>query len=170
MLLVPCFQRQIIDVLAGTPPMTDRLIVAASGLDHSVLDELLRQGAQPNGRDYLGRTALTYAALRGDTDVIARLLNAGADVNVIDSGDMTPLMYAARNDHPDAVQLLMNRGANAAYRNRYGNTALDEAKMSDSHEVERLLHGDALDGMKLATEAQRTQSNFSHGWGTDSHR
>ena len=78
MLLVPWFQREIIDVLAGAPPMTERLIVAASGLDHEVLDDLLREGAAPNARDYLGRTALTYAARRGDTDIIARLLDAGA--------------------------------------------------------------------------------------------
>src|SRR5262245_46220563 len=102
-LLVPCFQQQIIDVLAGAPPLNERLIVAASGMDHETLEELLARGASPNGRDFLGRTALTYAALRGDADIVARLLDAGADVNAIDAGDMTPLMYAALNDHPAAV-------------------------------------------------------------------
>src|SRR6476646_6727754 len=90
-LLVPCLQRQIIDVLVAAP-VNERLIVAASGTDRESLDQLLREGARPNGRDSLGRSALTYAALRGDAEVIARLLDAGADVNVIDSGDMTPLM------------------------------------------------------------------------------
>jgi hypothetical protein len=61
----------------------------------------------------------------------------------------------ASHKHPAEQQ-----GANAGYRNRYGNTALDEAKISESSELVAAIEEAQTD--RLATAAEPTARGSSH--------
>jgi ankyrin repeat protein len=77
----------------------------------ATLDQLLKQGADPNKRNDANATALMWAAT--DLDKTLLLLGRGADVNARSSDLRTPLMIAARRPGNAAVvKLILERGAN----------------------------------------------------------
>ena len=61
--------------------------------------------------DASGRTALEWAAARGDDRAIAILLSYGADPNAMDLKLNTPLTLAANQSHAVCVRLLLEAGA-----------------------------------------------------------
>ncbi|KAL0929876.1 B-cell lymphoma 3-encoded protein [Colletotrichum truncatum] len=61
--------------------------------------------------DAMGRSALFWAASRGDDRTVAILLASGADPNNIDYQLDTPLAFAADNGHTKCVRLLLEAGA-----------------------------------------------------------
>jgi ankyrin repeat protein len=74
------------------------------------LEELLKQGADPNKRNDANATALMWAAT--DLEKTRVLLDHGVDVNARSSDLRTPLMIAARRPGNTAVvKLLLDRGA-----------------------------------------------------------
>lgn len=90
----------------------DELTAAAARGNTEVVEELLRGGAQVNGRNRFGRTAL-QVMMMGSTPVARILLMNGADPNVADSSTgHTPLHDAARTGFLDTVQLLVEFSAN----------------------------------------------------------
>jgi ankyrin repeat protein len=46
-----------------------------------IVEQLLSRNANPNVTDMTGKTAMTYAAVRGFAEVVRRLLGAGVDAN-----------------------------------------------------------------------------------------
>ena len=58
-----------------------------------------------------GRTALGFAAKKGNAKALARLLDAGADADAADNAGATALMHAVVGDSLVAVQVLTERGA-----------------------------------------------------------
>src|SRR5262249_26784420 len=58
---------------------------------------LLRAGADLNTTDHDGRTALIWAAKRGNSEVERVLLAAGADPNIVDLRGRTALDYATHD-------------------------------------------------------------------------
>jgi ankyrin repeat protein len=61
------------------------------------------------------RTALSFAADRGQADIVALLLERGANVNATDTFyKATPLVWAAENQHVEVVRMLLARGATGA--------------------------------------------------------
>lgn len=63
-----------------------------------------------NARDKLGRTALLWAASRGETDAVRQLLDHGANPNVSDfRGGQTPLHAAAAGGILDRIQTLLGK-------------------------------------------------------------
>ena len=55
---------------------------------------LLKYGANPNMRDYIGRTPLHLAIVMQNISVVTLLLNAGTDVLLTDFNGHTPLQLA----------------------------------------------------------------------------
>lgn len=95
------------------------LMAAAAGGDVGTVELLLAKGADPNAQPapneggFLfggGRSALLWAAFRGNTSLIQVLLRAGAQVNV-PTGLGTALSQAAWADRTDAAALLLTAGA-----------------------------------------------------------
>lgn len=90
----------------------DELTTAAAQGNTEVVEELLRNGAQVNGHNRFGRTAL-QVMMMGSTPVARLLLTHGANPNVADiSTGHTPLHDAARTGFLDTVQLLVQFSAN----------------------------------------------------------
>src|SRR5215471_12026748 len=89
---------------------------AEAGLFEAVRDgnltnmrALLRSGADPNSRNYVGATPLMYAAGFASPECIRLLLDSGADVNATSNAGATALMWATGNTAN--VRLLVERDA-----------------------------------------------------------
>ncbi|KAJ6190496.1 hypothetical protein N7519_000517 [Penicillium mononematosum] len=88
---------------------THRIVLGLSML--SLEDEITRSPQDINAVDAMGRTALAWAAARGDTRAIVTLLSHGADPNIVDVQLSGPLSNAASQSHTVAVRLLLEAGA-----------------------------------------------------------
>jgi ankyrin repeat protein len=74
------------------------------------VDELLRDGADPNAKTSYGEPVLAYAQRSGSRDVVALLLAAGADANTRNDG--RPLLHDALSlGDVETVEALLAAGA-----------------------------------------------------------
>src|SRR5689334_3966168 len=100
-------------VLTGAVPLAEvPLVEAARRSDVAAVRSLLREGADPNGAQGDGMTALHTAAEMGNLE-IARLLIA-ANANVVAKtriGGYTPLHLAAGSGQAAVVRALLEAGA-----------------------------------------------------------
>ncbi|MBS0578587.1 MAG: ankyrin repeat domain-containing protein [Proteobacteria bacterium] len=83
---------------------------AASG-DLGMLRELHAGGADLNGQDAAGRTALMIATLHGHSAAVAALLAYGADPNIVDASGESPLDAALAADESEIISALKRHGA-----------------------------------------------------------
>ncbi|KAL8817309.1 MAG: hypothetical protein Q9223_003831 [Gallowayella weberi] len=92
------------DILNTTP-----LMYAAAGGHTSVVQSLLREGANPNLSCLRSSTALHRAIIYGHTETVRHLLNApGIDVNAIDTASgRTPLMLAIVNQRAESIPVIL---------------------------------------------------------------
>ena len=93
---------------------------------------LVFAGADPNGLDDSGWTALSRAASSGDLRAAKLLLAAGTDVNVQGSNGGTPLMSAIDGSHEDLVRVFLEAGAKVNARDVEGWTPLMTAALYDN--------------------------------------
>src|SRR5215831_9819149 len=75
------------------------------------LIELLARGADVNGSNQAGVTALMLAAYHGKLEMVRALTDHGADVNATDRDGFTAAMLAHHSHREDIVRLLIARGA-----------------------------------------------------------
>uniref|UniRef100_A0AAY4D1E3 Uncharacterized protein n=1 Tax=Denticeps clupeoides TaxID=299321 RepID=A0AAY4D1E3_9TELE len=68
---------------------------------------LLEKGADVNGRDDNGRTALSLACELGHLDVVKLLVQFSADPEVTDAWGNSALMYAAYGGHTPVLDFLL---------------------------------------------------------------
>jgi ankyrin repeat protein len=91
----------------------------------SMVQLLLRAGANANAANRHGVTPLSLAALNRSSRVAALLIEAGADPQVKLPEDQTILMTAARAGNPEVLTLLLDAGADVnAKESVAGETAL----------------------------------------------
>jgi ankyrin repeat protein len=91
------------------------LLAAVRKGDAAAVRAALDQGVPVDAKFRYDRTALSFAADRGQADIVALLLDRGADINAKDTFyQATPLTWAAANEHVDVVKLLLARGATGA--------------------------------------------------------
>ena len=107
-----------------TQIMTQQLIQAAEDGDTPIVQRLLMEGADINGRDALGRTPTMAATHRNQVDVVRLLIQAGADINIRDNRMDNPFLYAGAEGLLDILKLAIDAGADTKLTNRFGGTAL----------------------------------------------
>lgn len=88
---------------------THRIVLGLSGSDLEL--ELLVMAYEINAQDAMGRTALAWAAAKGDSHSMITLLRYGADPNIMDSQISGPLSNAAAQGHTACAKLLLDAGA-----------------------------------------------------------
>ncbi len=75
------------------------------------IKELLKVGADINGVNITGFTAIHHAAEAGSPEAARVLIEAGADVNLPSNAGETPLQRARREGYQEVVRLLEAAGA-----------------------------------------------------------
>jgi len=123
----------------GDPP----LLVAAKGWRNmATIKLLLEKGADPNLSGQIDDTPLIVAARWGEEALVKLLLSHGADVNKPGNLDATPLIVGCTTPSTGrvpTVKALIEGGANVAAKSRFGNTALDAAKINKNEELVKFL-------------------------------
>jgi ankyrin repeat protein len=117
---------------------------AAQAGDHAMVRALLKKGADVNGAQGDGMTALHWSAMRGDAELTAMLLYAGANGRASTRlGGYLPVHLAAQAGSGAVIDQLIAAGANANTRTSTGATPLMlAASAGDADAVERLIrHG-----------------------------
>ena len=129
---------------------------AAQDGDLPAVKDLLSKGANVNGRDETGKTALLWVApARDNPEMVKVLLAKGADVNAKDRDGETALMIAASQSNPGILAVLLAAGAEVNAQNKAGGTALMAAAFrANLDEIKILLAKDA--DLKLKDKKGRT--------------
>lgn len=103
------------------------LCAAAAWDRYDTAQTLLAAGADVNGREAGGWTALHWAAANGQRATATLLIEAGADVDAANDDGDTPLTLAARRGALGVTQELLQAGADVAKFDGDGDTPLDIA-------------------------------------------
>ena len=123
------------------------VIEAVKARDLDMAGILIEEGADVNGSQGDGATALHWASHRNDLDAASLLITAGADVNTANELGATSLWLAAINGSGTMVKRLLEAGANPNVALKMGETPLMAAARSGNvRTVEQLLaHGADVD-------------------------
>ncbi len=118
---------------------------AAQAGDRDALRALLKQGADVNGSQGDGTTALHWAAMKGDAEMVQMLVTAGANLRATTRlGAYAPLYLAAKGGHSAAVASLLAAGADVDATSATGATPLDDCRGLGRHP-----HGDDAGGRRI---------------------
>ncbi len=127
------------EISPDTPNLQTPLIIATMRGHAAAAELLLKEGADVNKPDSLGKTPLYVAAFAGRDPVIKVLLRYGADFNRSNDSGVTPLMLACFRGDLTTARLLLEAGADSGLRDKYGETALDIAQRFNNQNVGKLL-------------------------------
>ena len=104
-------------LVGAAPPSASPVADAAMRGNRDAVRTLLQQGADVNGAQGDGMSALHWAADRGDAELTTMLVYAGANTGAVTRiGQYTPLHLAARSGNVDAVRALLTAGASVDAR------------------------------------------------------
>lgn len=90
----------------------------------SLSTELERSPSAVDSTDFQGRTAISWAAARGDTEAVKLLIRFSANVQICDNQGMSPLHHAAKARTPSCLKPLLCAGASVHKLDVSGRCAL----------------------------------------------
>jgi ankyrin repeat protein len=132
-----------------------RLAAASESRDVTAVQALLGDGADVNGAQPDGATALHWAAHWNDLPMVEALIAAASNVDAANDYGVTPLSLAATNGSAPVLDALLRAGASADAALLTGETALMTAVRSGSlAAVRRLLEGGADPNARQASKGQ----------------
>ena len=136
--------------LAGAQPATTPLIEAVKSGDTGTLRALLGQGADVNGREADGTTALHWATHRNDLTTADILIDAGAGADAATRYGVTPLSLAATNGSAAMIDALLRAGADPNHASPEGETPLMTTARTGAAEAIQVLldHGASVDAVE----------------------
>ncbi|KAJ4840877.1 hypothetical protein Tsubulata_010371 [Turnera subulata] len=105
---------------------------------HDRVASLLFQGGASLNIDNAG-SYLCAAVAKGDSDFVRRLLSNGMDPNSKDYDHRTPLHVAVSEGLYLMAKLLLEAGANVFSKDRWGNSPLDDVRMTGNKNLIKLL-------------------------------
>ena len=94
----------------------DRLYLAAENKNISAAREFIEEGADPDGDNRYGKTAIARSVELDDVSMVRLFLENGADPNSSAGGQKNILGVAAENHSYDMTELLLSMGAVPDYR------------------------------------------------------
>lgn len=119
--------------------VNEKLLKASSTGNLQLIKRALKEGANINIQDHLGRSALMLATYNNDYVTSKLLIQKGADVNILDNALNNPFLYAGAEGYIDILRLTIEAGADASLLNRYGGTALIPASEHGYVDVVKLI-------------------------------
>ncbi|XP_056001786.1 uncharacterized protein LOC125653762 [Ostrea edulis] len=90
----------------------------------SIVEELVKAGADVNLQNKYSNTPLIAACEGGHVSIVEELVKAGADVSLQDNIGNTPLIAACEGENVSMVEELVKAGADVSLQDRWGNTPL----------------------------------------------
>lgn len=96
----------------------DALMVATWDNDLAGIESLIKEGADLNFRDFLGKAPLHYVS---SLDAAKLLIDGGADINMMDNNNRTPLFEV---DDPNIAMFLIDSGASVNLKDKDSFTPL----------------------------------------------
>lgn len=142
----------------GPSPVAD----AAQQGDLEAVKSLLHQGADANGAQADGMTALHWAAVRNQVELAEVLLYSGATVRARTRlGGYTPLHLASRYGNTEVAVVLLEAGADPGEESTTGVTALHFAADADAGDLVAALVAHGADVDAPDDFAQRTPLMFA---------
>lgn len=153
----------VLTAALGAQQQVSPVADAAMRGDKAAVRELLKQGADVNGAQGDGMSALHWAAERGDAELADMLIYAGANIAAVTRiGQYTPLHLAGKSGSVPLAKALLKAGADVNARSTTsGVTALHMAASAGSADVINLLVDARADVNAKEAEAGQTPLIFA---------
>ncbi|KAJ5779346.1 hypothetical protein N7457_007066 [Penicillium paradoxum] len=124
------------------------LALAARSGQPMVVDMLLARHPEACNSDFREYTALHHAAYSGSVETVKVILDHSSEESALEATDIsgyTPLIGAADRGQAEIVEYLIERGAMINATNRFYETSLHRAVISDVEEVIQILLRSGID-------------------------
>ena len=108
---------------------SDELKAAIFRNDLAMLEQLLKDGSNPEQNDANGVSLLFHAINFGSVTAVKLLLDHGANINQANWRGRTPWLLAVESGDLEKISLLRERGADTRAKNDQGQTGLHYAAM-----------------------------------------
>eukprot|EP01043_Picozoa_sp_COSAG02_P002518 COSAG02_NODE_58_length_43613_cov_235.901572_10_plen_465_part_00 len=132
------------------------LNAAKLGQTGDVVRLLADEGANANGMDWRGHTAMSHATAGNHVEMMAVLVRAGADLDKLNENGMSAVMVGVAHGSTKAVQWLLEQGADWRWQtDQLGRNALAIAREYKKHEPTAVLeawlmvHGTAEEQLEV---------------------
>jgi ankyrin repeat protein len=145
----------------------DKLLPAIDDVNVTLVEQLLNNGADPNGYKNEGDISpLGLACNKGNLEIVKLLLEFGANPNYIPKDNMPALSYAViGTEKPEIVKYLIYAGVDINYRNEKSKPVIYYAVLLGHGNVTKILYDNGAD-ITFKDEDNRTLLDLAKriGW------